>query len=926
MHLIATNQMNKQSLTLKSIDALIKHLENKGDLETSKFLTSVRSHYRTDNELRTKKSIPTENILKSLVGEHKVPDSYFVSLKALVNATLTKLFNQKLISFHLNIDHQNKFALSQSIVAPKHPQATTPRGQIERVGFKASELVFNLPREIHEQFKFHLESIKDREDKLSVKLECLFVAEKALIKEKESTEHGVAKAQKETLNKFENLRKTLDLNSTTFKDEIFQLKNVIARTQDEYSKSLNQNRFATDSLKKTSQNYEKRIREHSKQFELLFNKLTKLYSSTSASEEELLKRQALQEEQNKAKELKLEKLSESLSRQQKELNTQARQLTIAKRNYKAQLDVDFKKRFDELNTSFASRAEYHRRISEEEVSAREMEELQKLDNQYLALRLSLEEERALVESEKNDLDDKNYAEELILQKKRELLIADEKEKLQAIRLREAEVLDKLNETQFKNASLEELLRETNNFLTEIRDIYEAKIVEQNSDYKSFKLRIQELENESLKFSQMLRSNEKRSVEASNKLQKSFEKQLKEKIAFVEHLELNQKEKIREYQNYIKDNQQTTRAMHLDEKNKRDLILKNLINHENRLHEIGEAFEKLSKSFQKQTEKNNLTILPEESILAREPISIAENTEDKGKFEWNHAIKQRMEQPEPEQIFDIDLSTNKLFRILEEWVLIPSGTFKMRVNNSRKSTTWKNATIKRPIKIKKYPVTNLDFFQFVNETNYITEAEKGVTAIVYHPGLMAGIHSSESLHAWPSFAPDENAYWLCPKGRDEPIYEKQFHPVTQVTWNDALAYCQWKSEVTGSIIRLPTDAEWEYAARNLGELRSGQFPWKKMDIAKYCNIEESERFDTTPVNEFPRHDLTGGLQDMFGNIQEWVADSFPPTPETNIASLKKITRGGSFINTLKELDRCQRSLFPSQYCSGYIGFRVACESN
>jgi formylglycine-generating enzyme required for sulfatase activity len=918
--------MNKESLNLKSIDALIKHLESKGNLETSKFLSSVRSHYRTDNELRTRKSIPTENILKSLVGENKVPDGYFIALKALVNATLTKLFNQKLTSFHLNIDHQNKFALSQSIVAPKHPQARTPRGQIKRTGFKASEMMFNLPREIHEQFKFHLESIKDQEGELSAKLEDLILAENNLVKEKESTEHGVAKAQKEILSKFENLRKNLDLNIATFKDEISQLKNVIARTQDEYSKSLNKKRFATDSLQKTSQDYEKRIREHSKQFEQLFNKLTKLYSSTSANEEEFFKRKTLHEEQYKTKELKLEKLSESLNRQQKELNTQARQLTIAKRNYKAQLDTDFKKRMDELNTSFAIRADHHKRISEEEVSAREMEELQKLDNQYLALRISLEQERALVESEQNDLDDKKYAEELILQKKRELLIADEKEKLQAVRLRETEISDKLNATQSKNASLEEQLQETNNFLTEIRDIYEAKIVEQNSDYKSFKLRIQELENESQRFSQMLRSNEKKNVEASNKLQKSFEKQLKEKIAFIEHLELNQKEKICEYQNYIKDNQQTTRTMQLDEKNKRDLILKNLINHENRLHEIGEAFEELSKSFQKQTEKNNLTILPEESVLPREPISIVKNPEGSGRFEWNQAIKQRMEKPDPEQISDIDLSANKLIRVSEEWVLIPAGTFKLRVKNSRKSTTWENATIKHPIKIKKYPVTNLEFFQFVNETNYITEAEKGVTAIVYYPGLMAEINSSDSLHAWPSFTPDEKAYWLCPKGRDEPIYEKQFHPVTQVTWNDALAYCQWKSEVTGSIIRLPTDIEWEYAAKNLGKLGSGQFPWEKMDIAKYCNIEESERFDTTPVNEFPLHDLTGGLQDMFGNVQEWVMDSFTPTPETNIASSKKITRGGSFINTLKELDSCQRSFFPSQYCSGYIGFRVACESD
>jgi formylglycine-generating enzyme required for sulfatase activity len=878
--------MSKEQISLKAIDDLIKHLDNEGDLESSKFLMAVRSHYGDDKELHTKQSIPTENILKSIVGDNRVPDSYFVSLKSLVNATLTNLFNKKLTPYHLNIDHRNNFSLSQSIVAPKHPGARTPLGQSERTGFKTSELMFNLPREIHEQFKVHLKNIKDQEEELSLKLEEIFEAENGLIKEKNSTAHEISKVQKDTLNKIEKLRNTFALNNSAFKDEISQLKNVIASTQNEYSKFLNQNKFDTDSLLKMRQNYENSVRGNSNQFELLFNKLTTLYSTASANEEDFIKRKTIQDEQSKTKELRLEKISESQIRQQKELNTQARQLTIAKRNYKAQLDIEFKQKIDELNST----------------------------------NFSLEEERAKVESELNDIQDKKYAEELIIQKKKELLYSDEKEKLQAIRIRETEVLDKLNDTLTINSSLEELLRETNGFLSGIRKIYEEKVNEQKSDYKSFKLRIQELENESLRFCQMLRSNEKRNMETSIKLQKSLEKQLKEQLVFVKNLEKNQKEKIHEYHDYIKGNQKSTRASQQEEKSQRDLMLKNLINYEKRLFEIGEAFEGLSESFQKDTGRQKITILPEE------PNSSIEFTTDIVRLEWKNAIKQRIEKSNVQPGSTIGISRNNFIEKWGEWVSIPSGSFQMRNKNVRKSTALISATIKQPINIKKYPVTNIEFFQFVNETDYITDAEKGVTAIVYRPGVMSAINSPDNLsnenHPWPSFSPNDQAYWLCPKGRDEPIYEKQFHPVTQVTWNDARAYCQWKSEVTGSIIRLPTEIEWEFAFRNLGNLGPGQFPWQSNEIPNYCNTEEAQRFDTTSVDEFPYHDLTAGVQDMLGNVQEWVMDGINLKSESN----KRIACGGSFVNTLKELNHCQKSLFQSQYCSNYIGFRVAWESD
>lgn len=119
-----------------------------------------------------------------------------------------------------------------------------------------------------------------------------------------------------------------------------------------------------------------------------------------------------------------------------------------------------------------------------------------------------------------------------------------------------------------------------------------------------------------------------------------------------------------------------------------------------------------------------------------------------------------------------------------------------------------------------------------------------------------------------------------------------HPVSQVSWQDAAAYCQWRDA------RLPTEAEWEYAARGP---QAFMYPWGNDKSAAAANVGNA--FDTTlPVGIFPAAASPFGLQDMAGNVWEWVADWYdadyyaqapaqnPPGPETGVA---KVARGGSF---------------------------------
>jgi len=96
--------------------------------------------------------------------------------------------------------------------------------------------------------------------------------------------------------------------------------------------------------------------------------------------------------------------------------------------------------------------------------------------------------------------------------------------------------------------------------------------------------------------------------------------------------------------------------------------------------------------------------------------------------------------------------------------------------------------------------------------------------------------------------------------------KEIHPVVAVSWHDALAYCRWLSEVTGKPITLPSEAEWEKAARGLDDTR--EYPWGDVFDATRCNTDESGFGGTTPVGIFLNGQSPYGCLDMAGNVWEW----------------------------------------------------------
>ena len=179
-----------------------------------------------------------------------------------------------------------------------------------------------------------------------------------------------------------------------------------------------------------------------------------------------------------------------------------------------------------------------------------------------------------------------------------------------------------------------------------------------------------------------------------------------------------------------------------------------------------------------------------------------------------------------------------------------------------------------------------------------------------------------------------ARFLKATGHSPPLYwqDKNLNalnqPVVGVTWEDAVAFTQWLTQVSGVPHRLPTEQEWEAAAR--GGLAGQPFPWgaaapdagEVLQANYRTNDLTKHRFHlTAPVGSFPANGF--GLFDMAGNVAEWCLDRYHPLGSGGPfkPGVLRVLKGGSWYSSARDLRCAARQSAAPDYADGYIGFRV-----
>lgn len=261
----------------------------------------------------------------------------------------------------------------------------------------------------------------------------------------------------------------------------------------------------------------------------------------------------------------------------------------------------------------------------------------------------------------------------------------------------------------------------------------------------------------------------------------------------------------------------------------------------------------------------------------------------------------------------------------ELILIPAGEFLMGSDPKKDKAAQDNEQPQHKFYLPDYyiaktPVTNAQFRAFVQKANYLTAAEEQGFSWI-----------------WTGKDIDEvtGADWQHPLGKNSNILGKGDHPVVQIDWHDAVAYCLWLARVTGKAYRLPTEEAWEKAARGMD---GRMYPWGNQLDATRCNTWEGGKKDTTPVDAYPTGASPYGVLDMAGNVIEWTASlwgvnikkpdfSYPDVLRDGWENLKaspkihRVQRGNTF-NAGGDGKRCaSRGRIFSEIRFAHLGFRV-----
>lgn len=280
--------------------------------------------------------------------------------------------------------------------------------------------------------------------------------------------------------------------------------------------------------------------------------------------------------------------------------------------------------------------------------------------------------------------------------------------------------------------------------------------------------------------------------------------------------------------------------------------------------------------------------------------------------------------------------------------IPAGEFTMGSDDAHAMSNERPAHRVRVngFWMDEHPVTNAEFARFVEATGYATTAERAPNwdelkrqlppgtpkpdasllvagSAVFTPP--AGPVPLDDVEGWWRWMPGAN--WRHPEGPGSTVDDRASHPVVHVSWDDAIAYAKWAGK------HLPTEAEWEFAAR--GGLEGKRFSWGDESMPAGRHMANTFQGDfpyrqtaddgfvrTSPVKSFPANGY--GLYDMAGNVWQWTADSYHATGADESPMPRRVIKGGSFLcheSYCESYRPSARRGTASDTGSSHVGFRL-----
>lgn len=275
---------------------------------------------------------------------------------------------------------------------------------------------------------------------------------------------------------------------------------------------------------------------------------------------------------------------------------------------------------------------------------------------------------------------------------------------------------------------------------------------------------------------------------------------------------------------------------------------------------------------------------------------------------------------------VTLTTREIIVNAPEMISVSAGSFTM-------GDSWGDGlSVERPahsvslsaFEIGKFEVTNAEFYQFVLARGYGTRDYWLISNGSQEPE--AGWNEIQNNNYFqPRFWSTSDSPWDTSRVSSQPNA-----PVVGISWYEALAYCQWLSAVTGQHFTLPTEAQWEFAARGAGE--GTKYPWGNNWNDTAANWDDDGADDgyayTAPVGSFEKGVSGTGCYDLAGNVWEWCLDWYAlyeattvNNPAGPLSGSKRVVRGGSWKSINRSLRVVARTKLSPGAANANVGFRI-----